>query len=224
MQAPLRIRLDWKYSPICQNKFRSKKSLWLQWRDHHQVLLRKMRTNAHAPTALNGEPRYDIPTECQCLFKQAETIHCCHTIWFFSIYKRGRVFTRKRGNGLHRLNITTLLLRQFATWVKSKHDQLISHGSIGAIVGKRDFASWNQIYEFSGRIFRIKFPWILAERVPTSSQLWLGLKWTVKVKSQTCITKFCHRDFVLKYIVIGKKGLSSRIGTFSGPFQGHFGN
>ena len=23
----------WKYVPICQNKFRSKKSLWLQWRD-----------------------------------------------------------------------------------------------------------------------------------------------------------------------------------------------
>ena len=29
-----------------------------------------MRTNAHDPTALNGEPRYDIPTECQCLFSK----------------------------------------------------------------------------------------------------------------------------------------------------------
>ena len=147
----------------------------------------------------------------------------------FSIYKRGRVFTRNRGNGLHRLNITTLLLSQFATWVKSKHDQSISHGPIGTIVGKRDFASLNQIYEFSGWIFRIKFPWILAERVPTFSQLWLGLKWTIKVKSQTCIRQwprykilpsglgaeiYCNRE---------KKGLSGRIGTFSGPFQGQFG-
>ena len=131
------------------------------------------------------------------MFVQASRNHSLLSYYLiFSIYKRGRVFTRNRGNGLHRLNITTLLLSQFATWVKSKHDQSISHGPIGTIVGKRDFASLNQIYEFSGRIFRIKFPCILAERVPTFSQLWLGLKWTVKVKSQTCIRQ-CPRYKIL---------------------------
>ena len=39
-----------------------------------------------------------------------------------------------------------------------------------------------------------------------------------------CDTKFCHRDFVLKYVVIrGKKGLSGRIGTFLGPILEQIG-
>ena len=42
--------------------------------------------------------------------------------------------------------------------------------------------------------------------------------------SNGCNTKFCHRDFVLKYVVIGgKKGLSGRIGTFLGPILEQIG-
>ena len=43
------------------------------------------------------------------------------------------------------------------------------------------------------------------------------------VLNSGCNTKYCHRDFVLKSVVMGKKGLSGRIGTSSGLFQGHFG-
>ena len=57
-------------------------------RSHHQVLLRKMRTNAHAPTALNGEPRYDIPTECQCLFSKQKPFIVVILFDFFNIQER----------------------------------------------------------------------------------------------------------------------------------------
>ena len=38
--------------------------------------------------------------------------------------------------------------------------------------------------------------------------------------SSGCTTKFCRRDFVLKYVVIGEK---KRTREFSGSIQGHFG-